>query len=297
MLGGWGVRPGDWQIGASVQQELMPRVSAEVGYFRRWLTNFAVTDNRARSVNDYSPFQVTIPTDTRLPNGGGGAVTGLFDVNQNVASAVDNYVTLSRKIADQTQRYNGLLVNVTARPRNGLTIQGGMNTGKTDSDSCAVRALLPETGALNPYCATSTGWITRITGLAAYTVPKIDVSIATTFRTDQGAPLSANYIVSSAEIATSLGRPLSNSAANATINLIEPGTLYGDRITNVDLRVAKVLRFGRTRTNVGIDVYNVMNANPVLTYNQSYSRTTQGWLTPTSVLAARFMKFSANIDF
>ena len=39
------MRPGDWQFGASVQQQLLPRVSVEVGYFRRWLQNFIVTDN------------------------------------------------------------------------------------------------------------------------------------------------------------------------------------------------------------------------------------------------------------
>jgi hypothetical protein len=297
VLGGWSVRPGDWQLGASVQQELLPRVSAELGYFRRWLTNFAVTDNRARGVNDYSPFTIAIPTDSRLPGGGGGVLAGLFDANQNVASAVDNYVTLARNYADQTQRYNGVLLNVTARPTNGITFQGGMNTGKTDTDSCEVRTLLPETAPVNPWCGTSTGWVTRVTALAAYIVPRVDVSLAATMRSDQGAPLSANYAVTSAVIATSLGRPLSNSAPNATINIIEPGTLYGDRITNIDVRVAKVLRFGRTRTNVGVDIYNLLNANPVLTYNQTYSPTSTTWLTPTSVLAARFMKISVNIDF
>jgi hypothetical protein len=32
---GWGVRPGDWGLGASIQQEILPRVSIEVGYNRR----------------------------------------------------------------------------------------------------------------------------------------------------------------------------------------------------------------------------------------------------------------------
>jgi hypothetical protein len=79
-----------------------------------------------------------------------------------------------------------------------------------------------------------------------------------------------------------------------TINLIEPGTLYGDRINNVDMRFAKILRFGRTRTNVGVDVYNVFNWNPVLTYNNTFGST---WLRPTSILSARFMKISAQVDF
>ena len=33
ILSGRGVRGADWQIGASVQQEVLPRVSVEVGYY------------------------------------------------------------------------------------------------------------------------------------------------------------------------------------------------------------------------------------------------------------------------
>lgn len=103
--------------------------------------------------------------------------------------------------------------------------------------------------------------------------------------------------MSNALIQPSLGRPLSNAAPNATVNIIEPGTLYGDRINVVDLRLAKILKFGRTRTNVGFDIYNVMNLSPVLSYNQAYSPTTTLWLTPTGVLQPRFWKFSAQFDF
>ena len=47
LLKGWGVRPGDWGFGVSVQQQLLSRVSVEIGYNRRWLDNFVVTDNLA----------------------------------------------------------------------------------------------------------------------------------------------------------------------------------------------------------------------------------------------------------
>ena len=51
LLNGWCDRPGDWQYGVSVQQQVLPRVSIEVGYNRRWLTNFTVTDNRLQAVD------------------------------------------------------------------------------------------------------------------------------------------------------------------------------------------------------------------------------------------------------
>jgi hypothetical protein len=81
-----------------------------------------------------------------------------------------------------------------------------------------------------------------------------------------------------------------------TVNLLKDGDKWGDRIKELDLRVAKVLRFGRRRTNVGIDFYNVMNSSAVLSYNQTFVPGGP-WLTPLSVLTPRFAKFSAQVDF
>ena len=171
-----------------------------------------------------------------------------------------------------------------------------MNLGNTHFDTCSLRAALPETAPLNPYCDWSTGIQTRITGLAAYLVPKVDVSVSSTFRSDQGEPLEANRGVFHRG-----GRPVARPAAvggreNATVNLIEPGSMYGDRLNVLDMRFAKVLRFGRTRTNVGFDVYNIFNRNPVITNNFTFVPGGT-WLRPNSILSARFARFSATVDF
>jgi len=172
---------------------------------------------------------------------------------------------------------------------------------------CALRAAIPELTILgansptNPYCDYSTGWITRFTALGSYTIPRIDAQIGATMRSDKGALLAANWAAPNSAIAPSLGRNLANSAPTATVNLITPGTLYGDRVNELDLRFAKNIRLGRTRTNVGVDIYNVFNSASVLTYNQTFvpaSATSAGsWLQPNSVLQARFFKVSAQIDF
>ena len=62
------------------------------------------------------------------------------------------------------------------------------------------------------------------------------------------------------------------------INLVAPGQVWGDRVNELDLRFAKILRFGRTRTNVGVDIFNVLNSDAILTYNQTFTPGGAGWL-------------------
>ena len=66
------------------------------------------------------------------------------------------------------------------------------------------------------------------------------------------------------------GRPLAGSAQNATVNLTTPGQLYGDRVNHVDFRFAKIPRFGGTRTNIGLDLYNLFNVNTATGYNEDF---------------------------
>src|SRR6185295_4464676 len=81
LLSGWGVRAGDWQYGISVQQQLLPRVSMEAGYYRRWLENFVVTDNLTLKATNFDPFTISAPADSRLPGGGSYAIPGpLYNV-------------------------------------------------------------------------------------------------------------------------------------------------------------------------------------------------------------------------
>ena len=101
ILKGWYNRPSDWQITATVQQEILPRVSVEVGYTRRWLQNFTVTDNLAVAPSDFTQFSVTAPLDPRLPGGGGYVVSGLYNVNPDKFSAVDNYRTYAPDVRER----------------------------------------------------------------------------------------------------------------------------------------------------------------------------------------------------
>jgi len=302
ILNGWNIRPGDWQIGASLQQELLPRISAEIGYFHRWLTHYTVTDNTNLGPNDFTAFTLNAPSDPRLPGGGNYAVSGLYNLTaEGFAKAASNNVTFADNFGKQTQVYNGVLFNLSARAKNGLTMSAGINSGKTVNDLCDLRAAIPElanafVGTTNPYCHVDPGFVTKVTGLASYTIPKVDVLVAGTVRSDQGAPLRATWNAPVANVTAALGRPAQAVGATIPIDLIAPGEKWGDRVNEVDLRFAKVVRFGGTRTHVGIDIFNILNSDAILTYNQTFAPG-GAWLAPQSVLTPRFVKVSAQIDF
>jgi hypothetical protein len=305
LLNGWGIRPRDWQFGASVQQQLLPRVSIEVGYFKRWLQNFTATDNLSVVAGDFTPFSITAPSDPRLPGGGGYTVGTMYNVVPGKFGQTSNNITDAGNFGTQYSSYNGMLFNISARASKGLTFQGGINTGKTVTDNCEIVAALPEaqpvvplTTTLSPYCHQDPGFITKISAVGSYTVPKVDVLIAGTVRSDQGAPLQANWNAPTATVVNpALGRPISGGATTLGINLVAPGQVWGDRVNEIDLRFAKILKFGRIRSNVGVDVFNIMNRAAVHTYNHTYTPGVAGWLPPTSVLTPRFVKITAQIDF
>ena len=302
IIDGWNVRQHNWDLWLSVQHELVPRVSVEASYVRRSWHNDSVTDNRAVSPADYDPYCVTAPADSRLPGGGGYQICDLYDIKPSKFGLFDNYVTSADNFGELLERYNGVDLTVNARIRNGLTLQGGFSTGRKMTDECDVAPKIDNPSTL--YCHLETPYLTQASGLAAYTIPRIDVLVSGTFRTKpfvgSGAPsiesqsLSADWVVPNALIAPSLGRNLSGGAATTTVNLVSPGTLYGERLNNLDLRIGKVMRFGSRRLHASVDIYNVLNSNAVESYLQTFG---SRWLVPTAITPARFARISGQIDF
>jgi hypothetical protein len=143
LLSGYGVRPNDWQFGLSVQREILPRVSIEAGYFRRWLDNFTGERNTLVQASDFTPYSVAPVVDPRLGSDSGKTITGLYTVSPALANVTSNYIFPTSAYGNQYQHYNGFLVNVSAR-MHGFQFQGGVNTGKTVQDNCAIRAQFPD---------------------------------------------------------------------------------------------------------------------------------------------------------
>jgi hypothetical protein len=312
VLSGWRRRLYNWELSAGVQHEIVPRVSVDVGYFRRSYGNFTVTDNLALAPADYDRFSVTAPSDPRLPDGGGYTVSGLYDLTPaKFGLPAQNYVTFASDYGKQMERWQGADIAVTARLQNGLLFQGGTSTGKTMSDNCEVIAKVPEANLNAPivsgpavtvgaavwmpaqYCHQETPFLTTIKLLTSYTIPRVDVQVSGALQSIPGTTVLANLNVPNAQAAAALGRPLSGGAPNITVDVVGPGTIQTERLNQLDVRIGKILRLGRLRTSFNVDIYNALNADTVTTENPNFAV----WRTPTGLITARFAKLSLQLNF
>jgi carboxypeptidase family protein len=326
LLSGWGVRPSDWGYSASVQQQIFPKASVEVGYYRRTFTQYTtggtVTDNLNLGPNDLTPFFLTAPSDPRLPGGGGYQIGPLYNVTPASSLLPQNLLIKSTKdVGNDTRVFNGVDVNFNVRNVKGFTFSGGTSTGKVVNDWCEIRAAVPETYALNPYCHVESPFQTSFNGLASYIVPKVDVLISGVYRdrpilngtpnnasTDQlGGSMSATQTFFATDatgqaIARQIGRNL--VGALFPVNLLQPGVMYGGgdiygaRNRSLDLSLKKIIHMGKNRLTAGLDIYNVMNADTTLFYNTAYTPgANNGWLTTLAYLNPRVFRIAGEFSF
>jgi hypothetical protein len=292
LLDGWGKRPFNDQFSVGIQREILPRVSTELTYWRSWWGNFNVTDNRAVGPQDFDPFSITAPVDSRLPNGGGYVISGLYDIKPaKFGVPADAYFTFAKNYGRQTRVFNGVDVNVGARPWSTLTVRGGVSSENETTDNCEVVAKLDNPSPL--YCRVEGAFRTQIKFSTSYIVPRIDLQLSAVVQSVPGTEIAAQYNAPNAVIAPSLGRSLAGGESNVTVDLVAPRSMFGDRRNQLDLRIGKILRLGRVRATPSLDIYNALNTNVVVQRSAAYAT----WLRPQEILTARFMKVGVVLDF
>ena len=337
ILNGWGERRGEWQFGLGVQHELLPRLSAEVVYNRRTYFNILVSDNLGngcdrfnaqdlRACQDamlayhsttYDFYTVTAPSDPRLPGGGGYTVLGLNDVKNTLNAPF----TAQTYMPELQYTWNGVDTNFNWRAPLGVRVQGGTNTARTQRDTCYATVDAPNvrgrTGA--EYlggCLTKTPWQTTVKGSASYTIPKVDVLLAVVFQSLPGVEIGANLTVDKSNVlwnADSAGRstlPCATAAngvgcfigglsrTTVTVPLLNNQEMFGMRVTEWDMKLAKNIRFAGKRLMIGVDCYNLFNSDAITGYNATFTPGPNNpWLNPTTLISPRFVRGQIQFDF
>ena len=302
-LTGWGRRRFNWETSVGIQHELAPNVSLDVSYFRRWYGNFVITDDRAIGPEDFDRYSVTAPTDPNLPGGGGYVIGDLYDIKpEKFGTPADPLVTLSREYGKQTDQWQGADFVLNARPAPGMFFQGGLSTGRRIEDNCDIVTKVDNPSTL--FCHREEPLSTRFKGYGAYTIPVVDVQFAATYQDRSGAEVLAEHTFRNSDLRGSLGRSLSGGERDVDVHLVSPGPygrfnnqvggeVRGERLRQVDFRISKLMNFGGARARLNLDIYNALNSNTILRYEEGFDE----FLNPREILVARFFKFSAQFDF
>ena len=314
VLHGWGNRGYNWQGGLTFQHELTTGVGLNVGYYRTWYGNFLVTDNTLVSPSDYDSYCITAPNNPRLPNPG-EQICGLLEIKPAKFGQVSNVVNLSSQYGDETEVYDGLDITINARHRNGL-IGGGFATGRTVTDICEIVEQVPEfainqaattflstNSAVGPnnapsrYCHISPPWsaLTQVKLFGTYLLPW-NMHASFNYQHLPGIATTASYVIPGADIAAAIGRaPAAGARATASVELIEPQRLRREsRLNQLNLALTRVINFGGSRVQPGIELHNALNASTIHTVVTRYG---PAWEQVRGVLTPRLIKFAVQVDF
>ena len=316
-IDGYGARPGHWNYNLSLQHELRPGLGVTGTYSYAKYFNLLLPATRAglfgRSPDntlwtpaDFDAFTIVVPNDPRLPaNVRGQTITGLYVIQDAKRPLVDDFRTFANNYGDHRETFGGGDVNIDWRMGRRGTIGGGLTWGDAHTNDCYVvddptqlrfcdRRVDPNSGLVR-------GGL-QIKLLGAYPLPW-GWQASGSFQSVRGPEINAVWTSATfndtirfpGSARTSLG-----ATPSVTVQLIEPGTLYDDRLYQADLRGSKTFARGKTRLRVMIDLYNALNGNAVLTRTIPFTTAdTYGpaWGRPIGILEGRLFKVGAQIDF
>jgi hypothetical protein len=168
-------------------------------------------------------------------------------------------------------------------------VQGGATTGRTVTNECFVvnspQSLL--------HCEVKPPFQTQFKASVIYPLPWWGLQTSAAFQSLPGTEITATWAAPASAV-VGLGRPLAGGARTVSVPLIAPGTLYSERLNQVDVRVAKNFRWGRYGLQGQLDLYNVLNDNTVLNLNTTYGA---AWQQPLAYLAGRMLKIGVQLNF
>jgi len=322
LLEGWGVRPYNWQSSFGIQHEILPGFGIDVTFFRTSFGGFTVNQNTAVTRADFDTFCITSPSSSRLPGGGGEEICGLYDIKPGRFGVINPLITKASNFGDWSHVYNGVDAQFRSRFGKGGQLMGGASISKTVVDSCFATdhpeltfaspqfaggagaagrdsQAQPNTCRINPPLAAGSQF--KLSGL--YPFP-YGIQASATFQNLPGTQHTALLAATNTQIRQSLGRDLSacpaTGACTATrqVDIIPFQENFEDRITQLDVRLTKVLRFGKARVQGMFDIYNVFNAAAATGVAGSFpAAAPQFWLFPYQIMGGRLYKFGAQFDW
>ena len=311
----------NWEYNVGVQHELLPRVSLNVGWYRRVFGDIEQRSNTALLACDTSTARAGVPCGSWIPfnvtfDDPDGRIARLralgqdidvssgpflaYDIDPAYRSAVMNLDVTSDI---NRNKYNGLEVSMNARLPNGGNIFGGWTAHQHIQDTCGLTANPNGIGIEDPirgsdesilrggrFCDQSALGIPfrhDFKLFAAYPLP-YDFEVSGSIQAYAGGEREMRWSVPSSAF------PGGVRTRSASVQLFAPGTNYLDYWTQVDVALRKILRFGNYESSVQADIYNLMNSAVVVDETDSYGR---NFGRPTRLLQGRLLRLAFQVKW
>ncbi len=323
VLDGWGKRKYNWQFSVGIQHEITDGWSVDIGYFNRRNANFLVLDNKNIGPDDFREYSITAPVDPTLGDYSGQPMTGLYAITpEGQAKGTDNVFEFADQYGNMSEGFNGIDIAFNGRLDNGVTLTGGMSTGAMASDECFVVDSPQQ--ARPGFCNMSPSWWdygTQFKLNGSVPLP-YETEVAFVLQNLPGLYRMSDYRIGQggpAELASveeQLGFPLATgeqiqlfpsgigyygdrpdiSVVYSASTFLDNSTEFEPRLTQLDLRFAKIFDFGQARIRGWFDIYNVFNASAATRLSASYQA---GGAFPriSDIMVGRLYRFGGQFDW
>jgi len=278
---------------ASVQRQLLDRLSVTAAWYRRQYHGLIGQNNVLLDTQrDYTAFQVPNPL-------GNGEILTLYNLNLNKQGQVD---ILDSNSDTNTHISNDFEFSFNSRLPNGSTVFGGWSAARNVAVTC---------DQYNPNGSEQIDLFYAIDpgfqrGGRFCDERKLDIPFRHDFKLAGTLPLPYDFefsgtIVSFAgnetqvvwDVPTSVF-PNRQRTERTTVRLTPPGTKYLARWNQVDIAFKKNFQLAGYQLTAQADVYNALNAAPVLTETQTFG-TSLG--TPNTILQGRLLRLVTQVKW
>jgi hypothetical protein len=276
-------RPYQLVYSAGVQHELLPGLSASLNYYHRHFYRDFWTDNLATTHDDYSIIPIQDPR-------GNGEIIPIYSIARAKLGVIDNHRFNS---TENTRKYHGVDFSVNSRFRNGTQLQGGITTGTLHEETCQV----DDPNRLR-YCDASYPFLTQFKLSGTYPLP-YGFRLSGLLQNLPGVQSArdASNVGKDLNIQYSVGPAIAPGLTQTTVTVMplnEPGTVFLDRVNQVDFAVSRDFRFGRMLVRPQFDFFNAFNSNAVTQVNTQWG---PSLLQPQSILNPRLIRFNVRVSY
>ena len=313
-------RESNVEYSASIQHEILPRVSVTFAYYYRTFFNIPATENLAiphcnaqdaivgQMCGAYNVVPVTFSDPLGVLPAYAGTAFNVFDRDiafENIAADnVDTNSTLNNA------RYQAYELSFQARLPNGGTAFGGWTGHQHAQDTCGLANPNGQTTTTmmdgearfqqgGRYCNQSNPSLspTPWGGMpfrhdfkffVVYPLPG-DFQVAGGLQAYSGGERQVSYQVQPGDFPASILQTFS-----PTVIVNAPGELYHEYWQQVDVNIRKHFRFRGVEYTAQLDIFNALNDNSILNSIQNYS-TVLG--RPLSVIAGRVTKVAVQVNW